>query len=206
MRQSIKEHAVAIALLAIAVVGLVLAFCAKPEPPVMPEAHQHSFDSLRVTAPIYHAERDTLIMRETTYVARSVKAHDAGQTARQQADSIAHRADSLETLALAANDSAALWHATADERKAEAERLLHANDSLSSAWLNEHLARIQADARASLDSTRNVALTDLNTKLAADVAHDRDCHVLRVLTCPSRIESYGAGFVTGTLAVVAMTR
>ena len=182
-------------LMLIAATGLTMAFCGNtPSTP----SELHTFDSLKVTAPIYHAVRDTLVLRETTYVTRAVRAEHAGAAARAEADSAKARADSLETAAQTSADSATLWRLTAETREVEATKLRHANDSLSSAWTQEHLARLQADARAALDSTRNVALDDLNDRLAAKLRKESNR--------PSSAKVFVAGVLTGTLAVAVATR
>lgn len=185
----------ALALVLIAATGLVMAFCgAEPTAP-LPSSDQHTLDSIKVTTPLYHAERDTLIVHETTFVARAEHAADAARHERASADNIAIVADSLEQTAL---DSAAYWHDAADARKAETQTLRAANDSLSTALEYEHKALLAADARAALDSTRVVALNDFNDRLSRDLEKERH-H-------PSSIKVFAAGVLTGTLATVAMSR
>lgn len=200
MRGFLKQHGLAIALIVLSLIAVAFTFAADPEP-TFPAREQHTIDSIKVTTPIYYAKRDTLILRETTYVTRSVVAHEAARTARQHADSIKQHADSLEALADSAVANADLWRETAETRGEEAQQLRHANDSLTVAWLSEHLARLQADARASLDSARVVALADLNQRIVRDVR--QDCRVLGVVRCPSRTESFIAGSLTTLAAVVA---
>lgn len=197
MRRFLERHWFAIILISLSAIVLTAAFCSDLEP-VLPSREQHTIDSIKVTTPIYYAKRDTLILRETTYVTRSVLAHESARTARQHADSIKGVADSLEALADSAVANADLWRETAAARDTEAQQLRHSNDSLAVAWLNEHLARLQADARASLDSARVVALADLNQRIARVV--QRDCRIARILRCPTRAQAYGAGVLT-TLAV-----
>lgn len=177
----------------------VFAFCrAKPNP--VPQKEQHSLDSAQITKPIYLAARDTLIRTETTYVTKTVHDTAAARALYTSAGKAEARADSLQTLAQAADSNATLWHGVADARTQEASALHSVVDTLSEALLNEKAARVAADSRARLDSTRAVALDNLSQRLAADVKKAGECRVLLVLGCPSR----KASFVAGALASIGV--
>jgi hypothetical protein len=178
------------------------AFC-RPRPTPIPEKEQRSIDSLIVTSPFYRAQRETLTVHETTFVAQSAQ-H------RAQSTQSTHAADSLRTLANAAQrtaeqarDTSSHWHDVAILRGLESDSLRSALGGAMTALEEQTRARTAADARSVLDSARLAATESLNRRLAADLARaDPPCRVAFAFRCPSRRVVALVSIPLGVLATI----
>jgi hypothetical protein len=188
-------------ILAVITVG-AFAFC-RHDPTPIPRAEQKTADSLDATNPAFRATRDTLIVRETTYVAQSAQ-H------RAQSTQSTHAADSLRTLANAAQrtaeqarDTSSHWHDVAILRGLESDSLRSALGGAMSALEEQTKARTAADARDVLDSARLAAVRHLNDRLAADLRRaDPPCRVAFAFRCPSRKVVALVSIPLGVLATI----
>jgi hypothetical protein len=178
------------------------AFC-RPRPTPIPEKEQRSIDSLIVTSPFYRAQRETLTVHETTFVAQSA-------INRAQAIKSTHAADSLRTLAMrwqdaavAQMDTSSKWYQVATVRGQESDSLRSALSGAMTALEDETQARTAADARDVLDSARLAAVRHLNDRLAADLRRaDPPCRVAFAFRCPSRKVVALVSIPLGVLATI----
>ena len=189
-----KEYELPLGILGGLLVIAFFGFCHAKQGTV-PQKEQSSLDSAKITKPIYLAARDTLVRTETTYVTKTVHDTAAARVLYVAAGTAQARADSLQTLAQAADSNASLWHGVADARTQEASALHGVVDTLAEALTNEKAARVSADSRSKIDSARAAALDNLSQRLAADVKKASECRVLFVIGCPSRKASFVAGAV-----------
>lgn len=201
----IRAHRLAtVAALLIIVLALV-AYC-RPKPAPIPRAEQKSLDSLEATKPAFSALRDTLILRETTYVTRSVANRAQAIAATQAADSLRERAIVAQSVAELQRDTSSAWRAVAELRTAESDSLRSANGALVTALSDMNLARSAAASRATAAEARLAASENLNARLADDVRAGDRCRILYVAACPSRKTVAIGGIIVGAVAVALIDR
>jgi hypothetical protein len=193
-----------IAALAIVVLALV-AYC-RPKPAPIPRAEQKSLDSLEATKPAFSALRDTLILRETTYVTRSSINRAQAIAATQAADSLRERAIVAQRVAEAARDTSSAWRTVAQLRTAESDSLRSANGALVTALSDMNLARSAAVSRATAAEARLTASENLNARLAEDVRAGDRCRILYIAACPSRKTAAISGVILGAAVVALIDR
>jgi hypothetical protein len=190
-------HIATLGILAIVLIlVLTVVVWLKPTPRPIPAREQTSLDSLMATAPAFQAQRETLVVRETTYVTRSTERARQAAIAELIADSLRTIAETLQRAAEAQGDTAAAWRRIADVRRVETDSLRAANRSLDEALADQTVARGSADARATAAEQRLAATDDLAQRLANDIKRG-DCRVLVVFNCPSRRATLAIGLVGG---------
>lgn len=201
----IRAHRMATAAAVLIVVLALVAYC-RPTPAPIPRAEQKSIDSLEATKPAFSALRDTLILRETTFVARSVANRAQAIAATLAADSLREGAIAAQLVAEAARDTSSAWRTVAELRTAESDSLRSANGALVTALSDMNLARSAAVSRATAAETRLAASENLNARLADDVRAGDRCRILFVMSCPSRRVAAVSGVIVGAVAVALIDR
>lgn len=180
---------------AIVVLGLA-AYCRATSTPIPPK-EQTTIDSLKGTKPDFQGRVDTLIKRETTFVAISRHERQGATTTQARADSLRRLALVADSAARAQGDSSSRWFASAQAWHRAADSLGVAVIHLSNAYIAESTARVSADGRAEEYRRRLTATTELNDRLAKDLRRaDAPCRVAFVLRCPSRKAAYVVGVLT----------
>lgn len=171
-----------------------------------PAKDQHTLDSLQITKPIFQANQDSLVKRETLYVRRVDTLRTIVTRLVTTSNELHAQADSFAAVARVASDSAASkWQMAYTLRTREADTLRAALDTTTKALDAEHQAHLAADLRADNASTRLTASEDLNARLATDIKKASECKIL-FLRCPSRGVMFVAGVVSVETAHVLVTR
>jgi len=193
------------AIVAAVVILGVFAFC-RHEPTPLPPAEQTSLDSLAASKPDYQAKRDTLVLRETTFVRQSREDRVRATRAEHAADSLRDLANRWQAAAIAQGDTVTAWYAIATVERHEGDSLRAANIALHRAATADSVARSAADARAESAERRLVASDDLNQRLARDLRQaSPPCRILWTLGCPSRKTSFVVGVVVASAGAYVVT-
>jgi hypothetical protein len=187
----------------VAALVLYVGFCHPKKNPVPPK-EQHTIDSLAITQPAFQAHRDTLILRETTYVRASTQEARKATIATHAADSLRTIADAAQARAVAAGDTLSEWRAAALARQQEADTLRSALSTTTHALDLQILARIAADDRATASEQRLTAVQNLSERLARDVQAAGQCRVLFVARCPSRKAVAVASLAVGSIGTIVI--
>lgn len=197
-----RELLIALLLLAI-VIGSV-ATCQYRKKGVS-EQSQKTIDSLAATQPAFDSTQLVSRRTEATHVATAL----THQTTVTRATSAANRerisADSLARVAITAVNDAIKWRDAYFARTREADSLRVALGAATGRADEERAARMEADRRASLDSSRNVALQKLALGLERDANKAANCRVALVLPCITRTQAFVGGAVLGAVGAVAVT-
>lgn len=196
---STKQRAMLALSAAFVLAMLLFAFC-RPRPTPIPPKEGKTLDSLKATDPDFRGRVDTIVRRETTYLALSRQNRAGATQAQHRADSLLRVAIVADSVARAQGDSSSRWFASAQAWHRAADSLGVAVVRLGLAYSAESTARVSADARADEFERRLTATTDLNTRLATDLRRaERPCRVLFVAKCPSRktaaLVGLGAGYL-----------
>lgn len=184
---------------------LMIAVLSWPKHANTPAKDQQTLDSLKITAPIFRAQQDTLVLRETSYVRRVDTLVRYADRLSAVATIIHRTADSLAVIAQHSTDSAHVWHAAYDARTMEADTLRKALVESRDAVETERRARLLADTRANAATQRLTVTEDLNAKLANDIRSASECKFLW-MRCPSRPAVLAAGALVGAGAMYALRR
>jgi hypothetical protein len=171
--------------------SLLVAYCRRPTPHVIPAKEQRSLDSLAIAKPFYEAQRAALVVHETTYVAQARRNAATALVAERAADSLHDVATAWQHAAEAQLDTSSRWYNVAVAREIENDSLRAANRSLDASILQLTFARAAADTAAAIADARSLALENLNQRLAHDVvtaSREPQCRIAYVFGCPSRKE------------------
>lgn len=187
---------VRVGLVVATLVAVVIAVLSFPHRNATPKKDQNTLDSLRITHPMFEALRDTLILRETTYVRRVDTLVRYANQLDANASTLHKTADSLAGVARSLPETVTVWRRAYEVRSQEADTLRKALFVTRSALENEQQARAAADLRADATSARLTVSENLNTRLANDIRSASECKFLW-MRCPSRPAVFATGAILG---------
>ena len=152
-----------------------------PSNPPGPTPSEKTSDSLAITRPLDQAKIDSSNARIVERGKGSTIATEAARIAQERADRAKHRADSLAI--------ARAWQGAYVARTEEADSLRSV--TVSDAKVIFNLKADTTDLRFQL-STINTRLSkteQVNAGLRKDLDHARQCKILGLVNCPSRIQT-----------------
>jgi hypothetical protein len=200
-----RAQLIAAAVVAGAAIVIVFAFC-RSSPTPLPEKERASSDSLHATRPDYQATRDTLVVRETTYVHASTQDRARAAIAEHVADSLRDLSRRWQDAAIAQGDTVSRWYDIARVEQREADSLRSANAELHHATTNDTAAMHAADLRADAAERRLAATDDLRLRLERDLkAASPPCRIAHFFGCPSRKAVFLGGVVLGAAGTYVVT-